>query len=949
MKAPDIPLNEAQRQAVLDATGLLDSDPEERFDRLTRVAARMFDVPIALVSLVDRDRQWFKSCQGLDARETPRDISFCGHAILQPDLFVVEDALADERFADNPLVQSEPRIRFYAGAPLRGADGHRLGTLCLIDRRPRKLTDDERPSLRDLADAVEREIGALNDARAFQALKQSEHRARAVIDGTRVGTWEWNIKTGDTVFNERWAEICGYTLAELAPVSIQTWLDLTHPDDLKRSEDKLQAHFRGDADEYDCRCRMRHKDGHWVWVHDRGRVFEWDEDRQPLKMYGTHADITEEMRTLEQLDVQNRALRILNDLALDQDAGDSEKIANALAQGAEFLDLPLAIVSEITGEAYTVKAFHAPADSGLHEGQVFDLRDTYCAILFAARTPIAIDHMAQSPYRDQPCYKAFGLESYIAAPIYIKDRLYGTLNFSSPEPRPQPFSDIEKTFVTLLAKWLSGVLEGQITSQTLTKLVQQAPGMLYQYRLWPDGRSAFPYASPGIADIYGLRPDEVQTDAAAVFDRIHPGDLARLERSITESATALSTWQHQYRVKAGDRWRWVEGRATPERLADGSTMWHGYITDIHDIKRSQLLLEESEEQLRWLFELSPIGIALADFHTGAFLDVNDALLRPSGYSRDEFLALPANRLMPDAFEDMRAKALTELRKSGRFGPYECEIAGVQGRRFPALVQGLLIRTPSGRSLVWTLIEDVSERKKIERMKNEFISVVSHELRTPVTSITGSLGLIAGGALGEVSEPIQRMVTIAKRNSEQLKHLIDDLLDIERLISGRLQLVAQPHAIRPLLDDIVEQMRTYAVEQEVSLSVEAEPGDPVLPVDDRRLQQAVANLVSNAIKFSHRGGDIRIRLHRHQGERWRISVIDQGTGIPASFRDRIFQKFAQADSSDTRGRQGTGLGLAITREIMTRMGGAVGFDSVEHEGSTFWLDLPAGETTGANQS
>ena len=137
MKAPKTPDNETERQQALDDSGLLAEGSEERFDRITRLACHTFSVPIALVSLIDRDRQWFKSRQGLDATETPRDISFCGHAIHHSEPLVVEDTLEDERFFDNPLVTSAPDIRFYAGAPLHTETGHRLGTLCLIDRQPR--------------------------------------------------------------------------------------------------------------------------------------------------------------------------------------------------------------------------------------------------------------------------------------------------------------------------------------------------------------------------------------------------------------------------------------------------------------------------------------------------------------------------------------------------------------------------------------------------------------------------------------------------------------------------------------------------------------------------------------------------------------------------------------------------------------------------------------------
>ncbi len=161
MKAPDIPDDEPLRLTTLHALNILDTPAEERFDRLTRMANRLFDVPIALVSLVDENRQWFKSCVGLGASETPRSISFCGHAILGSQIFMIEDATQDPRFADNPLVVDEPKIRFYAGCPLRAMDGHKLGTLCIIDRKPRTLSDEDRELLEDLAAMVERELAAM--------------------------------------------------------------------------------------------------------------------------------------------------------------------------------------------------------------------------------------------------------------------------------------------------------------------------------------------------------------------------------------------------------------------------------------------------------------------------------------------------------------------------------------------------------------------------------------------------------------------------------------------------------------------------------------------------------------------------------------------------------------------------------------------------------------------
>lgn len=176
MLAPAKPAHEEERVHALHALNILDTQPEERFDRLTRLARRLFDVPIALVSLVDSNRQWFKSCQGLAATETPRDVSFCAHAILGDQILMIPDAGSDERFHDNPLVIGEPKIRFYAGCPLKVGNGSNIGTLCLLDTRPRVLDAEDRGLLRDLASMAEREIAALQLASIDDLTQLSNRR-----------------------------------------------------------------------------------------------------------------------------------------------------------------------------------------------------------------------------------------------------------------------------------------------------------------------------------------------------------------------------------------------------------------------------------------------------------------------------------------------------------------------------------------------------------------------------------------------------------------------------------------------------------------------------------------------------------------------------------------------------------------------------------------------------
>lgn len=161
MKKPDLPETEEARLKTLEEMNVLDTLPEERFDRVTRMAKNLFHVPIALVSLIDKDRQWFKSCDGLPVTETGRDISFCGHAILGDNTFYIPNALEDQRFFDNPLVTGDPNIRFYAGHPLKAANGEKIGTLCIIDSEPKELNEEELNCLAELANTVEQELCAL--------------------------------------------------------------------------------------------------------------------------------------------------------------------------------------------------------------------------------------------------------------------------------------------------------------------------------------------------------------------------------------------------------------------------------------------------------------------------------------------------------------------------------------------------------------------------------------------------------------------------------------------------------------------------------------------------------------------------------------------------------------------------------------------------------------------
>lgn len=237
--------------------------------------------------------------------------------------------------------------------------------------------------------------------------------------------------------------------------------------------------------------------------------------------------------------------------------------------------------------------------------------------------------------------------------------------------------------------------------------------------------------------------------------------------------------------------------------------------------------------------------------------------------------------------------------------------------------------------------DITERKKVERLKIEFISTVSHELRTPLTSIRGSLGLILGDAVGKMPEKAKQLLDIAYNNCERLIRLINDILDIEKYEAGKMIFIKKTCEISSLVREAILANQSYVEKYHVTLR--QEPSLPfIVHVDYDRIMQVLANLISNAAKFSPSGGEIIISITQQQ-QMVRVSVSDQGKGISKEFQTKIFQKFAQADSSSTRASGGTGLGLSISRIIVEKMGGTLEFSTKENQGSIFYFDLPIYQT------
>lgn len=348
-------------------------------------------------------------------------------------------------------------------------------------------------------------------------------------------------------------------------------------------------------------------------------------------------------------------------------------------------------------------------------------------------------------------------------------------------------------------------------------------------------------------------------------------------------------------------------------------------------------LADSQQRFTRAFETAPQGMALLDVK-GFCLDANDALCQLLGYTRDE---LHDNRLPGLVQVDsLHAYACSQPNSDSQaHKSHELRLTHKSGEAIDCMLSSAVVEVDPPYMIVQ--IQDLREHKRLDRMQREFVSTVSHELRTPLTSITGSLGLIVGGALGEAPAAMRQILGIAHQNCLRLGQLINDLLDMDKLIEGKMQIDLRVQPLQPLLQETISNNQPYAEKFGVSFALEGR-SEVLVEVDGLRLQQVLANFLTNAAKFSPHGSTVNVKIISADNQ-VRVTVQDYGPGIPDSFKDRIFQKFSQADSSDTRTAGGTGLGLAISKRFIELMGGHVGFESEVGSGSTFWFELPRHRT------
>ncbi|MBA4194321.1 MAG: hypothetical protein C0451_07120 [Comamonadaceae bacterium] len=751
------------------------------------------------------------------------------------------------------------------------------------------------------------------------SLMDERRMLRDVLRGTNAGTWAWNVQTGETRFNERWADIVGYRLEELEPVSIETWQRLTHPDDLKQSGAALQRHFAGEAPDYEIEVRMRHKDGHWVWVLDRGRVTSWTADGQPEWMHGTHQDVTRtreaQMRLAESESLLRRTGRVAGVGGWQYDPADG-----------------LVVWTRQTREIHEVDDSYPPDPEKLlafyPEGEARD----------RIRAAIARAMREAEPFDlELPFITARGRQ--------IRVRAVG-----------EPVLDDNGRPVRIV-----GALQ-DITARYLMEAELRRVNELQQSILdnLPCGLSAFDAQLSLVAcnkefvTLLGLEP--LFENGVPTFEDIIRFNAERGEYGNVDLEEAVEQILARARAPVPHRFERTRPDGTPIEVRGTPMPGGGFVTtytDLADRKQAERRSERNEALLRGAIAAIDEAFVLFDAQERlvlcndkfrALYDTVADLIVPGTRFEDILRVGVGREQFPEAKADPKgwiSSRLADFRAGEHTSVYRLD----NGR----VVRVIDRRMPDGHTVgfrldITDLVRATEAAQEASRAKGEFLANMSHEIRTPLHAVIGLTHLLADTPL---TVRQQQLVGKSQMASQSLLAIVNNVLDLAKIEAGEMPLEAEPFRVRELINEMEAVFVQQADAKGVGLHFEVDRSLPaVLLGDVLRLRQVMTNLVGNALKFTEQGS-VTARLERLPSPQGAdrdqvmlgVRVIDTGVGIPAEVQERLFSPFSQADASTTRRFGGTGLGLSIVRRLVELMGGAVGLESTPGTGSEFRFELP----------
>jgi len=890
---PTRPINEARRLELLGQYDALDRAPYQALDELTALAARICEAPTALVSLVDRDRQWFASRFGWSARETSRDISFCGHAINEPDLFVVADATKDERFANNPLVTGDPRMRFYAGAPLITPEGHALGTLCVIDRVPRDLSPMQLETLRVLSRQV---MSQLELRRQARELAESEARLLQVFQHCPVGVTvhrgsdrrfvDVNGAFTRLVGWER-HDVIGHTTAEMGIVDAEAAAQLRQ---------RLEA--GGALRDVELRLTTRAGDTRYVLM-DTEAV----ELRHEPHTVTTFVDITE----------RKRQESVTSELAAIVESSDDAIIGKDLT----------GIVTSWNRGAERIFGFTAAEMVGSSIVRLIppDRSGDEAEILREIRSGQSVDHFETVRLTKD------GRRIHVSVTTSPIRNAAGTIIGASK-----------------VARDITGRRESEMALEESNRRFHETLTTIGLIAMTLDCDGNITFCNDFLLRLTGWRLEEVL--GRSWFDYFLPDSAADVKQLFLDTVDAGDIPKHHSNP--------IKTRSGEVRtIAWSNTMLRdaaGHVIGTSSIGEDVTERNRTEARFRRLVDSNAQGVMFWNAQ-GNIMDANDALLQIVGYTREDLARrrLHWHDMTPPEYADADRRALEELTANGVCRPYEKEYTRQDGSRVPVLVGAATFEDSRDEGVCFVL--DLTERKKLEQQifraqRMESIGTlaggIAHDLNNVLAPIMLSVEILKELVHDESAREFLETLHASARHGADL---VQQVLGFARGVQGQRVAVNPVHLVQELL-------RVLRDTFPKSLTVQFLPAPDLWTVtgDPTQMHQVFLNLCVNARDAMPDGGTLAMSLENvvlddtyaamhldgKVGAYVVATVSDTGTGIRPDILDRIFDPFFTTKETG----RGTGLGLSTSMAIVKSHDGFMHVYSEVGAGTKFKVYFPA---------
>jgi two-component system, sensor histidine kinase len=961
-----IPQNEDLRLKALQSYDVMDTLGEEAFDRITQLASVICGVPIALVSLIDENRQWFKSKVGIDVPETPRDISFCQHAIMGQEIFEVENAIEDERFKDNPLVQGFPNIRFYAGFPLEDPDGYNLGTLCVIDEKPHKLDDNQRLALSVLGKEV---VAQLVARKNVAELKKYKNLYDLSIDLICIAGTDGYFKSVNTAFTKS----LGYTETELLS---KPFFEFIHPEDIESTEREIEKLSQGHKT-INFVCRYRTKSNEY-------RYLQWvtNPEVETGNLFAIARDITVEKKN-ENIQNELKITKVLQSEILAEISLFNVGSDLNFKEIVQFLSEKLTIGLRVSRASFWLFENNNLVcenlfSKGLNEhfsGSILN-NENYPNYLNQLKLgkPIIASNVFENEYTKEFIDDYFvpnQINSMLDVPIWENGELIGVICCECIiQNREWSDSDVTfaRTFADAYSLKKSEIVKREsdfITKQTTSRL-QNLLANFQDAVLVEDENRHIVITNKMFCDLFSI---PVQPDLLVGADCSQSAEQSKNLFTDPEAfVKSIDTILSNRKIVKGEQIRMVNGKILERDYVPIyiDEVYNGHLWKYRDVTESIILKEELENaknELNITFETISEGVVVQK-PSGEIISCNPAACRILMLTEDQLTG--KSSLDPDwncikedgtPFPGDEHPSMAAIKSKESIYNVIMGVRIHQGTITWISINAELLPNDKG---VVTTFTDISERKEIENNKlklvaleasnkiadeslkarEEFLANMSHEIRTPMNAIIGLSNLM--DKAGELNPKQTSYLDVIKLNSDNLLTIINDILDYSKLESGKFEIERTNVPLKDTIYNIVTSLRVLADKKDIKIHLEYDQKLPIfIKTDGLRISQIMTNLISNAIKFSN-NKDINVEIIQNFISDNKVSfttkIIDQGIGIANENIENITKPFTQETSSTTRKYGGTGLGLSIVSKLLKFLGSELIIESEEGKGSTFSFTL-----------